>query len=384
MYYIPNETTVKIASQMNLSSILALAHVSKLHHKVITSYCRGVGLDNMYNNSLLTGNKYSSKLLYYVFEINKISARPSEDFNKKHIQLLIQSGDLELIEWYDNKNSNTIFITNEYSFLIYAAGRGNLILIQKYFQNTDPNMYSLGLIQHFFQCYNPLAYKKLCQRAAKSGHLIVLEWLYFESCSLYKTICNDAARSGNLQMLQWCIGKGFTWDENTCTSAVKSGNLEMVIWCRKQGFSWCKNTCEQAACYGHFHILKWLRENNCPWDSWTATIGFGSRKIFSNFRTTCGGGYSTAERLRIEIFKWCIVVTTSREYSKKNKFLNDRLKKDLPIRYIRIYTNIHACELQLHTLYANPILKDRTNRSGPDDEPIIFVESCNSTEFFIL
>ena len=54
--------------------------------------------------------------------------------------------------------------------------------------------------------------------------------------------------------------------EYLCEGAARSGHLEVLQWLRANGCPWDEWTCKYAAEGGHLEVLQWARANGCPWD----------------------------------------------------------------------------------------------------------------------
>jgi len=106
----------------------------------------------------------------------------------------------------------------------------------------------------------------LCSKAAKFGHLHVLQWLRWRGCLWNSSTCNMAAEFGHLHILQWARENGCDWNERTCCDAVIGGHLHILQWLRENGCSWDESICYFAAYGDHLHILQWARANGCDWD----------------------------------------------------------------------------------------------------------------------
>ena len=108
--------------------------------------------------------------------------------------------------------------------------------------------------------------KYLCEGAARSGHLEVLQWAHENGCTQNANTCWRAAEGGHLEVLQWLRANGCPWDEDTCSSAAEGGQLEILQWAHANGCLWDEKTCTVAAERGHLDVLQWVRANGCPWD----------------------------------------------------------------------------------------------------------------------
>ena len=114
--------------------------------------------------------------------------------------------------------------------------------------------------------------KYLCEGAARSGHLEVLQWLRANGCPWDGWTCKYAAEGGHLEVLQWARANGCPWNRNTCSSAARVGKLEVLQWARANGCPWVEETCTSAASGGHLEVLQWLRVNGCPWNHRTCAF----------------------------------------------------------------------------------------------------------------
>jgi hypothetical protein len=155
----------------------------------------------------------------------------------------------------------------------------------------------LEVLQHIGtlqQCPRPFA---LSQYAARSGSIVMLNWLRDESwCTFDQCTCAGAAEGGHLSLLQHLRSEGCEWDNKQIACyAASSGSIEVVDWLRQQqgviinartlasaaraghiamceylrsvGCDWDTDACWWAADWGHLDTLHWLREHGCPWDT---------------------------------------------------------------------------------------------------------------------
>jgi hypothetical protein len=108
--------------------------------------------------------------------------------------------------------------------------------------------------------------ERLCEAAARGGHLEKLQALRSNGCPWDSGTCSGVAECGHLEVLQWARANGCRWDQCTCAFAAKGGQLEVLQWARTNGCPWDEQTCACAADGGHLEVLQWLRANGCPWD----------------------------------------------------------------------------------------------------------------------
>ena len=92
------------------------------------------------------------------------------------------------------------------------------------------------------------------------------EWdrVRFKPSERRYAVCAKAARDGHLKVLQWARENGCEWDSDTCSEAARGGHLEVLQWARENGCEWDAYTCRAAAEGGHLEVLQWARENGCP------------------------------------------------------------------------------------------------------------------------
>ena len=78
---------------------------------------------------------------------------------------------------------------------------------------------------------------------------------------------DEAVKLGCLSAVQRLQRGGrLSRKEGLCEAAARSGQLEVLQWLRANDCPWDKYTCAHAAGGGHLEVLQWLRANDCPWD----------------------------------------------------------------------------------------------------------------------
>ncbi len=60
--------------------------------------------------------------------------------------------------------------------------------------------------------------------------------------------------------------------ERLCEAAARGGHLEMLQWARANGCPWNEMTCSGAATGGHLDVLRWAHEKGCPWSEETRAM----------------------------------------------------------------------------------------------------------------
>lgn len=113
----------------------------------------------------------------------------------------------------------------------------------------------------------PFDENDLCERAARGGHLLVLQYARQWGFPWNELTCASAAKGGHLETLQWAVQHGCRWDEITCAWAALGGKLDVLMWARQHGCPWDTDTCWSAAMEGHLEVLQWARANGCGWHS---------------------------------------------------------------------------------------------------------------------
>jgi len=105
-------------------------------------------------------------------------------------------------------------------------------------------------------------------KAAKGGHLKLLQWAMANDFPVGKPTIAAAAKGGHLDIIKWLVERGCEWDEWALESAANRGHLDVIQWLveahpndvlsRSEFITLC------AAEGGHLHVLKRLREKGVP------------------------------------------------------------------------------------------------------------------------
>ena len=84
---------------------------------------------------------------------------------------------------------------------------------------------------------------------------------------------NDAVELGCLCAVQRLDRVGrLSRRERLCEAAARGGHLEMLQWARANGCPWNEMTCSGAATGGHLDVLRWAHEKGCPWSEETRAM----------------------------------------------------------------------------------------------------------------
>lgn len=106
--------------------------------------------------------------------------------------------------------------------------------------------------------------------AATDGDLQVVEWLHSMGCTaenilrsvrcqeyVYK-ICDTAARNGHLPVLKWLNEHHFAVRSDIVLAAAFSGSIEIFVWLTSIGRTGDHRSLEIAAALGHRSLLEWF------------------------------------------------------------------------------------------------------------------------------
>ncbi len=74
-------------------------------------------------------------------------------------------------------------------------------------------------------------------------------------------ICQSAARSGNIRVLQWLMNNGFTVTSEAAQLAAICGHLLELKFLKRIGI-WSSEVPHLAKKKGHLRIVRWLEKNN--------------------------------------------------------------------------------------------------------------------------
>ena len=146
----------------------------------------------------------------------------------------------------------------EQTWLSVAGKEGNLDVLRWV---NDKDLKSVDWVRVF-------------NKAARGGHLHVLEWIFEEKYIYMSGIYKCAVEGGHVNVLQWARKKRI-WSDNgrdDCDYslsyiAAREGDHATLEWLRNNDFDWERDTCSGAASGGHLETLKWLRAEGCEWGS---------------------------------------------------------------------------------------------------------------------
>ncbi len=134
----------------------------------------------------------------------------------------------------------------------------------------------------------------LCLEIGRGGHLEVLKWAE-QIQRINQETGSAAARAGHFEMVQYLVDKGVPLTTEGCYFAAQNGHLHILKWVVGKGCPWDKKKCACAAMEnGHLEVVKWLREqHNYQWD----TAGNDEEGESSDIALMAGRGH-------FEMLKW--------------------------------------------------------------------------------
>ena len=134
------------------------------------------------------------------------------------------------------------------------------------------------------------------ERAARGGHLEILEWARKEDeVSVFKNpkVVAAAARGGHIKLLEW-LKDGRASFEMASSGAARGDQVEALKWLKANGLlgdaSSSPLAFQYAAQEGHLEVMKWLKEEagwKIPHDTMDFAASGGS------------GGCGLVERARV-------------------------------------------------------------------------------------
>jgi hypothetical protein len=86
-----------------------------------------------------------------------------------------------------------------------------------------------------------------------------------ERLSLAHIMCQKAAESGSVELLQYLKQQGCAFSEQIMCTAAQRGLLHVCQYLHTQQCPWSARACTSAAVRGHLSTLRWLHEQGCPW-----------------------------------------------------------------------------------------------------------------------
>ena len=142
----------------------------------------------------------------------------------------------------------------------------------------------LAMLKHLIE-RELCAWDKWTARAAiEEGHVDVVAYLVEElGCPVDEGCAHRACHGGHLLMLRWLREKhGCAWNEGSFFCAARQGHVHIAEYLHAQGCPWNESACQGAARGGHLALLRWLRARGCPWNAWStrAALEGGHHEVF--------------------------------------------------------------------------------------------------------
>ena len=127
--------------------------------------------------------------------------------------------------------------------LIYRAARAGHLDVLEWLigQGFRPRPHSIGV-------------------AAREGHIHVLDWLTQQGVQPTSSEMGMAAYNGRIEVLDWFVQHGVTPTIDTLHGAVHGGSLEALLWVIRHGVRPNQLSVDMAAGFGHPHILDFFRD----------------------------------------------------------------------------------------------------------------------------
>lgn len=159
-----------------------------------------------------------------------------------------RQGRLDMLQWARKRGYDW-----NYWVYIEAAQNGHVDVLQWAMDNDCPEIPGDG-------------HDLLPIYAAERGQVKVLEWARDLGCILDTHVCQRAARYGHLNVIQWLRTQDppCPWGGGTCAYAAKGGHLNVLQWARAHGCPWDHRTRDMAIKKQHNHVLQWLDDHGCP------------------------------------------------------------------------------------------------------------------------
>ena len=101
----------------------------------------------------------------------------------------------------------------------------------------------------------------------------IVRFLHENGCPWdFDTICERAAKSGSLELLQYLKQQGCVFTADAMHVAAQRGDLHICQYLRSEQCPWDASACTDAARGGHVDTLRWLHEQGCPWHVQTVRL----------------------------------------------------------------------------------------------------------------
>ena len=174
-------------------------------------------------------------------------------------------------------------------------------------------MYTINKQQaRHIACYTGYHVDRMAQDAIRFGNLPLLRYAVSQGC-LIDGICYRAAKSGHLHVIQWAKQAGCKIYRDTCCTAAGRGHLHIVRWCIERGeVLWSFDIGKVAAYHGAVNVLQWALDNNLPMDSiWNNAVAGGQLAVLqwalsNNYPRDGHEVYCAARDGHLDVLKWLL------------------------------------------------------------------------------
>ena len=188
---------------------------------------------------------------------------------------------------------------------------------------------------------------KLCSTAAKTGNLLILQFLHKNQIQWNHFVSIEAAKGGHLELLKWALENGCEYNLKTWFNAAKYGHLEVLKWAKLKDFTYISHFIIPvgAAQNGHLEVLKWTFENgyNLHYITGMAAVKYGHLEVLKwlhikecEFNEKTFGSAIIGNH--IEILKWF-----QENGYHIDKYLDSKddykIVRDICFKYSRVITN---------------------------------------------
>ena len=256
-------------------------------------------LTTMLNDDMLQNilSYVGSHQYYYVARVNRM-------FHKAYVALfpwkttLLLASSIELLNiWWDeiniqphggackqysrNKLWNATIRCGKISVVKHFL---EVLLLTPHAQAMDRSLYEKTGCSSYRDIFFSYLICGLDYKAAKHGHLELLQWACHENMGVNKDdfrVCHFSLLNGHMDVFHWAVHNGFHWNNDECDDivlmAVINGSLEPLQWIHEKTDCDLSMTdgnhrdnllCYTAAKYGHVEVLKWLRSIGCLWNEY--------------------------------------------------------------------------------------------------------------------
>jgi len=130
------------------------------------------------------------------------------------------------------------------------------LIITKYLDNVDCQI--LGIAAGIRSTVGIKLWCQLCELAAQSGNLSMLQWAHSIGCFVGGLVTKHAVIRKDMSMLEWLKSAGCLNGDVAIVRAVEDRDLALVRWAHSVGCQLPIGIDDHAARNGNLDMLKWL------------------------------------------------------------------------------------------------------------------------------